>query len=246
MTSISSKTLTTNFAYPSPRSGDAPPEVLAVIPARGGSKGITGKNIRALHGKPLIAYTIEAALRAPAVTRVVVSTDSEIIATEARRYGAEVPFLRPAELSGDRALVGESVQYTVRRLGGEGYHPLAVAVFYPTHPFRPAALVDFLTRKLLAGYSPVFTYKKITVSPGSHLCRRGDGHGYLFEGLPTFVSGDYARRYGLFVGHRLDGLKGRAYAHVIDDPIQLVDIDHPRDLALAEAILASGLFRFEN
>ena len=77
------------------------PEVLAIIPARGGSKGIPRKNIRPFAGYPLIAYSIEAGLRAETVTRVIVSTDDEEIASVAREYGAEAPFLRPAEFARD-------------------------------------------------------------------------------------------------------------------------------------------------
>ena len=75
------------------------PEVLALIPARGGSKGIPRKNIRPFAGYPLIAYSIAAALQAGTVTRVVVTTDDEEIAGVARNYGAEVPFMRPSELA---------------------------------------------------------------------------------------------------------------------------------------------------
>jgi CMP-N-acetylneuraminic acid synthetase len=74
-------------------------KVLAVIPARGGSKGMPGKNILPLAGKPLIGWTIEAALACPAITRTIVTTDSQAIADVARQFGAETPFLRPAPLS---------------------------------------------------------------------------------------------------------------------------------------------------
>ena len=77
-------------------------EVLALIPARGGSKGLPGKNIKPLAGFPLIAYSVAAGLQSKLVTRTIVSTDSEEIAAVARQRGAEVPFLRPAELAQDR------------------------------------------------------------------------------------------------------------------------------------------------
>lgn len=77
--------------------------ITCVIGARGGSKGLAGKNIRPLHGKPLIAWSIEQAKACPEITRVVVSTDSEAIADVAYSYGAEVPFMRPAELANDNA-----------------------------------------------------------------------------------------------------------------------------------------------
>jgi CMP-N,N'-diacetyllegionaminic acid synthase len=80
--------------------------LIAIIPARGGSKRVIKKNIRLLDGKPLIAYAIEAGLNAPSVSRVIVSTDDREIAAVARQYGAEVPFLRPERLAGD--LVSDS------------------------------------------------------------------------------------------------------------------------------------------
>jgi N-acylneuraminate cytidylyltransferase len=76
-------------------------EVLAIVPARGGSKGLPNKNILPLSGHPLIAYSIKAGLDSVLTTRVMVSTDSESIAEVAKKYGAEVPFLRPSELAGD-------------------------------------------------------------------------------------------------------------------------------------------------
>src|SRR5215204_5993395 len=77
-------------------------EILALIPARGGSKGIPRKNIRSFAGYPLIAWSIAAAKQASSVTRIIVSTDDEEIASVAREYGAETPFLRPPEISQDR------------------------------------------------------------------------------------------------------------------------------------------------
>ena len=77
--------------------------IVALIPARSGSKGVSNKNIRPLAGFPLIAYSIKAALKSKLIDRVIVSTDSEEYAEIAREYGAEVPFLRPSELSGDIA-----------------------------------------------------------------------------------------------------------------------------------------------
>ena len=76
-------------------------EVLAVIPARGGSKGLVKKNTLPLAGHPLVAYSIKAAHDATLVTRTIVSTDAEYIAVEARKYKAEIPFMRPPELAGD-------------------------------------------------------------------------------------------------------------------------------------------------
>lgn len=126
------------------------PEVLAIIPARGGSKGIPRKNIREFAGHPLIAYSIAAARQAETVTRVIVSTDDEEIAAVARRYGAEVPFLRPAELAGDQTLDLPVFQHALTWLAGkEGYRPDLVVQLRPTSPLRPPDLVDRAVKLLL-------------------------------------------------------------------------------------------------
>src|SRR5512146_45854 len=100
------------------------PEVLAVIPARGGSKSIPRKNIRSFAGHPLIAYSIAAGLAAETVTRVIVSTDDVEIAAISRRYKAETPFLRPAELSLDNTPDLPVFQHALQWLAEqEDYHP---------------------------------------------------------------------------------------------------------------------------
>src|SRR3989338_4418415 len=90
--------------------------ILALIPARGGSKRLPDKNIRPLAGKPLLGHAIALARRCAAVDRIIVDTDSPHIAAVARRYGAETPFLRPARLATDRALMIDTVLHTLDRL----------------------------------------------------------------------------------------------------------------------------------
>ena len=127
------------------------PEVLALIPARGGSKGIPRKNIRPFAGYPLIAYSIAAGLQAQTVTRVVVTTDDEEIAGVARNYGAETPFLRPAELAADRTTDLPVFRHALEWLGEhEDYHPDIVVHLRPTTPIRPVDLVDRSVSLLLA------------------------------------------------------------------------------------------------
>lgn len=109
---------------------------LAVIPARGGSKRIPGKNVRPFCGRPIIAYSILTALESGAFERVVVSTDDEEIARVAREHGAEVPFVRPAELSDDHTGTGPVVAHAAEALGvsDEGL----VCCIYATAPFVTA------------------------------------------------------------------------------------------------------------
>ena len=121
----------------------AKPEILAVIPARGGSKGIPRKNIKNFAGYPLIAYSIQAALNSKYVTRTIVSTDDIEIANVARSYGAEIPFLRPAEYAQDSTLdfpVFENLLQTL--IATENYKPDLVVQLRPTSPIRPVNLVD--------------------------------------------------------------------------------------------------------
>lgn len=107
--------------------------MLAIIPARGGSKGLPGKNIKELNGKPLIAYTIEAAKKVDEIDRVVVNTDSEEIAEVAKKYGAEIPFMRSRELASDTASAIDVYIDTIKRLK---YEEDCFIVLLPTAPLR--------------------------------------------------------------------------------------------------------------
>lgn len=115
---------------------DHNPSVAALIPARAGSKRVPNKNIRPLAGHPLIAYTIAAALDSHVFSAVIVSSDSERYAEIARHYGAEVPFLRPSEYSGDLSPDIEWVEFTLRRLQEQGRSYDCFSILRPTSPFR--------------------------------------------------------------------------------------------------------------
>jgi CMP-N,N'-diacetyllegionaminic acid synthase len=116
--------------------------VLGIIPARGGSKGIPGKNIVPILGKPLLAYTAEAALASKHLTRVVLSTDDESIANVARAWGVEVPFMRPPELAKDDTPTLPVLQDVVRRFEAEGKRYDAVFILQPTNPLRITSDID--------------------------------------------------------------------------------------------------------
>ena len=118
-------------------------EVLTIIPARGGSKGLPRKNIKSLGGYSLIGYSIAAALNAKLVSRTVVTTDDPEIADKARDYGAEVPFLRPAEFAQDDTLDLPVFQHALNWFSDhEDYSPDIVVQLRPTSPFRPPELID--------------------------------------------------------------------------------------------------------
>lgn len=117
--------------------------MIAIMPARGGSKGLPGKNIKELFGKPMIAYTIEEGLRSRYISEVIVSTDDKEIAEVAVRYGARCPFMRPAELATDKSLAIDTYTYTIERLNKEfGYNIREFAVLQPTSPLRIAEDID--------------------------------------------------------------------------------------------------------
>ena len=125
-------------------------EVLAVIPARGGSKGIPRKNILDFAGYPLISYSIAAATQSKLVTRTIVSTDDEEIAQIAREYGAEIPFMRPAELAEDNTLDYPVFEHLLLELQQtEGYIPDVVVQLRPTSPVRPVNIVDDAVQLLI-------------------------------------------------------------------------------------------------
>ena len=117
------------------------PTVVGLIPARSGSRRIPGKNVRLLAGHPLVAYAISAALDSGVFTRVIVSTDSEEVAAVGRRYGAETPFLRPAESAGEMSPDIDWVNHTLRTLAARGGSYDAFSILRPTNPFRQAETI---------------------------------------------------------------------------------------------------------
>jgi CMP-N,N'-diacetyllegionaminic acid synthase len=124
--------------------------VLAVITARGGSKGVPGKNVRPVYGRPLIAWTVRAATRAHTVDRVIVSTDDEGIAEASRAAGAEVPFARPAELATDTASSIDVILHALDAVPGFDL----VVLLQPTSPLRNAADIDAAVERCVSADAP--------------------------------------------------------------------------------------------
>jgi CMP-N-acetylneuraminic acid synthetase len=116
--------------------------ILAIIPARGGSKGLPKKNIRLMCGKPLISWTIEQANASRYLDTIFVSTDSEEIATIARQYGAVIPFMRPAELARDDSPTADAVVHAIHRFSQEGRQFDYIVLLEPTSPLRKPADID--------------------------------------------------------------------------------------------------------
>jgi len=117
--------------------------MIALIPARGGSKGLPGKNIKLLNGKPMIAYTIEAALKSKKISRVILSTDDTEIARVGQQYGAEVPFMRPDYLATDTARSLDVFDYTITQLELlENIEINEFIILQPTSPLRKSIHID--------------------------------------------------------------------------------------------------------
>jgi len=117
-------------------------DVLALIPARGGSKGVPRKNLHVLAGRPLVVHAVETALHCASVGRVVVSTDDAEIAAIALRAGAEIPFMRPAELAADDTADLPVLEHVLHGLERDGYRPSAVVWLRPTSPLRTPGDVE--------------------------------------------------------------------------------------------------------
>lgn len=131
---------------------------VAVIPARGGSKRVPNKNMKLFAGKPIIAYSIEAAQQSGVFDRIIVSTDSEEIARVAREYGAETPFLRPAELSDDFTPTAPVMLHALEWLRESGFHPEYLCCIYATAPFvRPEYIRQGLDLVMREGVTSAFS-----------------------------------------------------------------------------------------
>lgn len=148
--------------------------VLAIVPARGGSKGIPGKNIKEFCGKPLIAHSIEAALQCSQITRTVVSTDDDAIAEVAKAHGAQV-IRRPSELAADTSLVIDAIKHAVRSVEDAGYPVDIVLLLEPTSPLRRQQDLEACIRVLQEEKADsVATFTDAHVSP-HRLWRVEDG-----------------------------------------------------------------------
>jgi len=217
--------------------------VLALVPARGGSKGLPGKNTRQLQGKPLIAWTIEAARAARLVSHVVVSTDDESIRDVARQHGADVPFMRPSQLATDTATTIEVVLHALSVLPTFDW----VVLLQPTSPLRSAEDIDAALSLCIERDAPACV----------SVCEAGDSPYWMFDKtaedrLKPFMEGALPlRRQALPPLYSLNGavyvarpewltarhgfLSEQTLAYVMP-PERSVDIDTLFDFRLAECL----------
>ena len=227
---------------------------VAIIPARGGSKGVPRKNIRLLHGRPLLAYTAEAARAARRLSGVVLSTDDAEIADVGRACGLDVPFVRPAELARDDTPMLPVVQHAVAFLESRGERFDAVCLLQPTNPMRRAEDVDACVDLLeSSGADSVFTVLPVPPEYNPHWVyfRGADASLRLSTGEATPISrrqalpDAYHREGGVYVTRRDVLMEGnslygaRACGHLVD-PARSVNIDLPEDWLRAESLLAEA------
>ena len=163
------------------------PSIVALIPARAGSKRVPDKNIRPLAGHPLIAYTISSALQCQVFSAVIVSTDSQLYGDIAGHYGAEVPHLRPSELAGDLSPDIEWVEYTLRRLQEDGRDYDCFSILRPTSPFRLPETIKRAWQAFLAGEGTdsLRAVEKCKQHPGKMWVVRGNRMVPLLPLTPT-------------------------------------------------------------
>lgn len=231
--------------------------LLALIPARGGSKRLPGKNVRNLAGKPLIAWTIEAAIQCGRFSEIVVSTDDPEIAAVSERYGARVPFLRPHELASDTSTTFEAVKHVLDRYridyGREFGHTV---LLQPTSPLRDAheieSALDLLAERSADAvisvcemeHSPLWAN---TLPPDLSLAGfLGQAATRRSQDLPTYyrINGAiYASRTNRLLLERTFFLSDKIYAHIMPKS-KSIDIDDEFDFLVASALAQAATGNF--
>ncbi|MGI6250557.1 MAG: cytidylyltransferase domain-containing protein [Anaerolineaceae bacterium] len=233
------------------------PQVLALIPARGGSKGIPRKNIKNFAGAPLIAYCIAAAKESALITRLIVSTDDQEIAAVAREWGAETPFLRPADLAQDDTTDLPVFEHALKWLReNEGWQPDIVVQLRPTSPIRPKGLVDQAISLLLAnpqadsvrgvvpsGQNPYKMWQLDTASGEMRPLLQVPGLAEPFnaprQSLPqTFWQTGHIDAIRTKVITEQHSMSGKHILPLQIDPRYTVDIDQPSDWPKSEALMS--------
>ena len=231
--------------------------IVALIPARAGSKRVPDKNIRPLAGHPVIAYTLAAALGSGIFKDVIVSTDSEHYAEIVKYYGAEVPFRRPAELAGDQSPDIEWLQYTLTRLQEAGRSYDCFSILRPTSPFRLATTIQRAWHKFSSqiGVDSLRAVEKCTQHPGKMWVVRGNRmmpllplgpaeqpwHSSQYPSLPEI----YVQNASLEIAWSRVVLKDRTIAGNVVMPFfttdyEGFDINNEYDWQLAEHMVQKG------
>jgi CMP-N-acetylneuraminic acid synthetase len=230
-------------------------QFLALIPARGGSKGVPRKNIRLVGNKPLLAWTIEAANESELISRTVVSTEDPEIAEIAQQYGAEVPCYRPDNLAEDTSDTLDAVLYTLDFLEKkEGYIPDYVVLLQPTSPLRRNDDIDAAIRFTIE-HNADSVVSICEAKPHPLLSKTLTQNGTMMDFIPG--ASDYSRRQdfpevyslnGALYINRISSLKNarkfilpNTYGYIMPEERSL-DIDTPFDLFIADLILTHSLY----
>ena len=235
------------------------PRLLAVIPARGGSKGLPGKNVRPFLGLPLIAHTIRFAGLCPEIDRCIVSTDSPDIAEVTRQFGGEVPFLRPAELAGDETPLWPVLRHALAALEeGDRMRYEEVLLLDPTSPAREPADVSEALRRLRAcpDADGIISVSRPTFNPIWHCVVERDG--WMADLVED--GGRYARRQDVPTVYRINGAlyiwraafvrsetgswRGSTRQLIYEMPeLRAMSIDTLEEFEQAEMLIRSGLVK---
>lgn len=224
--------------------------MISIIPARGGSKGVPGKNIKDLCGKPLISYTIEAAINADCIDRVIVSTDDEQIANVSKEYGAEVPFLRPKEFSGDSASAIDVYLHAVDFLSEE--NPIdTFMVLLPTSPMRTSRHIEEAYKFFLDTNATTLISTKEIDTPPAWFYTVDNNYRMTNAGLGSDemdnrqVHKSYVRPNGAIYILNYDLLKNKRTYYCDNtvsykmDEMDSVDIDTLSDFKMAELLMTT-------
>lgn len=230
------------------------PSVVALIPARSGSKRVPDKNIRPLAGHPLMAYTISAAVQSGVFSSVICSTDSSDYAQIARHYGAEVPFMRPEQYSGDLSPDIEWIENTLLRLKDQGATFDCFSILRPTSPFRQADTIQRAWKEFLEedGVDSLRAVEICQQHPGKMWVIRGKRmhplmplsppdqpwHSSQFQGLPEV----YVQNASLEIAWTRVVFEGRTIAGQVVRPFLTIgyegfDVNRPHDWHMAEALV---------
>lgn len=233
------------------------PSIVALIPARSGSKRVADKNIRMLSGNPLIAYTIAASRQSGIFSAIIVSTDSEQYAEISRKYGAEVPFLRPAEMSGDLSPDIEWIEHALRQMSAQGREFDCFSILRPTSPFRLPETIQRAWREFTSqeGIDSLRAVEKCHEHPGKMWVIRGKRmyplltigpaelpwHSTPYQALPEVyaqnASLEIAWTRVVFDGHTI---AGEVIMPFLTQGVEGFDVNRHYDWKLAEELIGTG------
>jgi len=226
-------------------------KILTIIPARGGSKGIPGKNSKLLGGKPLLQYTVEAARESSLLSRIILSSEDLEIIDIAKSLGLEVPFVRPANLATDASGTLEVVQHALRYFMEQGETFDAVCLLQPTTPFRESGSIDKAIQKFMeSGLDSLVSVREVPAEFNPHWVFEADEKGNLH--IATGEKEIIKRRQELPKAYFRDGslyltkaevilnqnsLYGGSVGYVVSQSEWYVNLDTPQDWERAEKLV---------